>query len=224
MANLDAQIAAHIEAHAGSLADAEQEALAGLMRARATARGTLTPALSDSLDRFLDAVSLGHLKRPPARTYVEHFLIHHPDHARRLFFKGARKELGPELAGDVEALFMNRLAIDLWPSLPAGDDSVASARVKEAQQQGFGESDYAAFVHRRFHRDISFPEDRDALRRVIAEASRELEAEMAAAGLGSDQRAAFADRLDSEFLAHLRAVIAQIDAGEAGGGRFHFMV
>lgn len=198
--------------------DSEKIALADLIGAVAGNGYLPSATVAAALENFLDAVGMTHLKQEPARGLVDNFLSTHPDHARRLFFK-QKKLLDPQFAEDIRSLFGERLMIDLWPvGEPETDPTTAQSA--SAPVTRFGEADYQVFVAKHFGRDRTFMPDAADLQAAIARAEGELQ--QRTSELSPMDRTAFTDRLERDFLASLREMIAALERGE-NPPAFHFM-
>lgn len=198
--------------------DSQKIALSDLVGAVADHGYLPNATVAAALEHFLDVVDMAQLKEEPARGLVDNFLSTHPDHARRLFFK-KKKLLDPQFAEEIRSLFGERLMIDLWPvALP--ESAPPQAHSASTPAAGFGEADYQLFVAQHFGRDRTFLPDTADLYAAIDRAEAELQ--QRTSELSTDERTAFSDRLEREFLASLREMIAALERGE-NPPAFHFM-
>lgn len=174
------------------------------------------PRVEAAVTAFLTALGQPDLCEPPARDYVDNFFSMHPDAARTLFYRSARRTLAPEQCRIIEAVIMDGLGLEAWSPArpaPAPEPGAAPAPV-------FGEGDFAEVMGRFFGRAHVYPEREDALHALLAESRAALLAALDSAGVRGTARDAWLARYVGDYEAPVREVIVAVRTGRAGGAHF----
>ena len=174
------------------------------------------PRVEGALTAFLEALDRPDLCEPPARAFVDNFFSMHPDAARTLFYRSARRTLAPEQCRIIETVIMDGLELETWAVAPAA----VAPESRAAVSRPFGEGDFTDVMARFFGREHVHPEREDALHALLAESRAALLAALDAAGVSGAERSSWLERFAERYEHPIREVIEAIRAGRAGGAHF----